>query len=116
MRRPRRQSRDYQFEILNTKDRVRSQINDPTEELPRPHERTPKGSKGLVSPNDESAIAGEGGGELGGDEGFWDAPNEGENEETQDGEEGPGSFDGRFSTIGPTGHLKVDEEDQRKKG
>ncbi|KAI8536056.1 hypothetical protein RHMOL_Rhmol10G0226400 [Rhododendron molle] len=34
--------------------------------------------------DDEVAVAGEGGGELGADEGFWDAPDEGEEEEAKE--------------------------------
>ena len=65
-----------------------------------------------MGPDDEAAVAWEGGGELGGDEGLGDTPDEREDEEAQDGEEGPSSAHGRLLAIGAAGDLEVDEEDE----
>lgn len=61
-----------------------------------------------MGPDDEAAIAREGGGELGSDEGLRDAPYEGEDEEAEDCKERPGGPDCRLFAVGAAGNLEVD--------
>nr|GMD20719.1 Os03g0375933 [Ipomoea batatas] len=87
-------------------------VDDAAEELPGPHQRAYEGTEGPVGPDHEAAVAGECGGELGGDEGLRDAPDEWEDEEAEDGEKWAGGLDRRFLAVGSSGDLEVDEEDE----
>ena len=98
--------------VIDAENRVSGYVDNAAEDFPGAHERAPEGSEGSLGPDDEAAVAGEGGGELSRDQRLWDAPYEREDDEAYDGEEWSGGLDGWLLAIGATGDLEVDEEDE----
>lgn len=73
-------------EVVGAENGVGGVVDNAAEELPEAHEGAEEGAKGTVSPENVAAIARDGSGELGGDEGLRDAPNEREDKKTEEGQ------------------------------
>jgi hypothetical protein len=101
-------------QVVGDERRVRGDVDDAAEVLPRAEQRAGQRAEGEVGPPDEAAVARERGGELGRDERFRDAPREGEDEEAEEREERARCADRPLGAVWTAGHLEVDEEDERE--
>lgn len=101
-------------QVVGDEGRVRGDVDDAAEVLPRAEQRAGERAEGEVGPPDEAAVAGDRSGELSRDKRLRDAPREGEDEEAEEREERARRTDRLLGAVRTASHLEVDEEDERE--